>query len=270
MTFMSESEPGPSIPVEDFVNLAREVFRLYRLQHGLEDEQGVAVKPDEFAAWFRQERETWSTDESDAVCQAAGVDRQTEVYAAFNMLLDEPELNQLRSAWPHVVLAFRELPREPLERLTVIALLQWQDGRATPLLGQIPATHGAATLNDANVTGAIQLLAERLSHSFMASGLNELHDQLSVPAQRDQYELLMGLLIKILQGAIIIDPETKQQLQIPVHLREGCHGVMRLFQAMYSAIMPAHLAFKHGMPAAPQSANTADTGSGWTGSGWDA
>jgi hypothetical protein len=152
------------------------------------------------------------------------------------MLADEPTgANQLAGVWPQITLNFRGKPRNRLESIHTVCLLKWDDGRVVPLSSFVPAELSSVQgeFTDGSVATLMQVGANNLMQMLMQFSLDHLHDHKSSEADDNAYEVVMGLVLKLLNGGQIIDPVSGQQLRVADDMIPRCQEVMRVLQSMF-------------------------------------
>ncbi len=227
------------VPIKSLLKLCTLLFKEFCREREIEEDQVHAVSPVPFLSWLREKAVTLSADDAISYWQQAEVG-EVVWHALLDMAHDPMGANQLQTVWLAVTLADRPKPAVRVESIHVISLIKWQDGKAMPLSSLVPRelVNNAHLIDDAVACTSIQMQSASLVEVLRQMGLDHAHDFRADMADEEAFEVLMGLLLKILQGATIIDPSSGQQLKLGHHMVERCQRVQRLLQAMFRPPIP--------------------------------
>lgn len=269
MSFDEAPTDGDPVVINtiNLIRLCSRMFKDYRAEYKLTNEQATQVDSMSFLNWFRQRQLTISSGEIQVYCDEAHVGADT--WEMFEHILgDQMGANTLAGIWPQVVFDFRGKPAVEVDSIHQIVLIKWKDGRVAPLSSLITRELASddMTFNDGVLATLVQVTAHSLGKAAGDIGLNQMHDDRSQWAPDNAYEVLMGLIIKILQGAVIIDPTSGQHVKLDAKLAGPCQNVMRTLQAMFRPPIPPAIKAKimQRREAAGQG-NVGQVGEG----GWD-
>lgn len=253
---MFDSEPTP-VPQEErnttlqLIKLAHHMLVDYCAIHNIPPEtaaQRVAVNV--FLDWARQRFDMMTQEDAESLRNEAKV--SPKAFDTLSALAhDELGPNKLAGVWSQVVLQHRGNPTFEVESLHTICLVKWKDGRSGLLSNFVPAELASeeAVFTDGMICTLIQTSAHALMEIVRDNSLDRLHSEQSMDASDASYDILMGLLLKIIQGASIIEqgqflsPEAEDALKqyarkLDPKKRAGCEGVMRTLQAMFRPPIP--------------------------------
>lgn len=199
-----------------------------------------------FLAWLQEHAETANVEAATQYVTKA--DATLEHWHSLLALGSCPEgVTQLAKIWPQIVLNRRPLPVHKLDSLHIIALLRWADGSAAPLSSLILSDMASkdGTFTDGIVASLIQANSDGLVSMLVDNNLDVMHDHRSKLAKQDDFEIVMGLILRMLDGWVMVDPNAKPNaqggqdgLKLAASCIEGCRNVMRVLQAMFSPPMP--------------------------------
>lgn len=230
------------IPTKSLTKLCAILFEEFCQEREIPAEHVASVSPVPFLAWFCEKNVITAAEAMQDYCTRA--EAGEVVWQALVDLAHDPMgANQLQTVWYTVTLGGRPDPKDRLDSIHVIALLKWADGRAMPLSSFVPRelVNDARKFNDGIACTTIQMQAASLVEALRQIGLNDAHDFRSQVADEEAFEIVMGLLLKILMGATIIDPQTEQHVKLGKELLERCQNVQRLLQAMYRPPLPPEI-----------------------------
>jgi len=239
---MGGEDLSPEQQTEQLLQLVGRLFHTHCEEREIPLDQAGQVNPINFLEWLKEHIKLWNVEDVQELCEEVGC--ATAVFDRLVSLSEDPTgPNQLAGVWPQVTLAFRGSPQNELASIHSVVLLKWRDGRVVPLSSFVPAELSSVNgeLSDGNVCTLIQVGARNIMEMVVNFSLDDLHDHKSSYADDQAYEMLMGLVIKMLQGAIIIDPTDEDSIKLPPEkrlrlrddLKPRVQDVMRVFQSMF-------------------------------------
>jgi hypothetical protein len=197
-------------------------------------ERVVEVSVNRFLDWFRELDSTCTFEIRDAYIEQAGVD--PVAWDALVALAHDPlGANRLAGVWPQVVLKNRGEPAHGLESLHVIVLLRWRDGKAAPLSSwaHVDLAEAGTVLDDGAVCTLVQTRAHDLMEMIASKSLDTIHDDHAVQANDHAFDVLMGLMLKVIRGARILDEGSTEAQALHPNVRGDIEMVFRLLQGMF-------------------------------------
>lgn len=230
------------IPTKSLLKLCAILFEEFCQEREISEEHVATVSPVPFLAWFREKNVITVAESVQDYCARAEAG-EVVWHALADLAHDSMGANQLQTIWHAVTLGNRPDPKDRLDSIHVIALLKWTDGRAMPLSSYVPRelVNSSHKFNDGIACTTIQMQAASLVEALRQIGLNDAHDFRSQIADEEAFEVVMGILLKILMGAAIIDPQTGQHVKLGKELMDRCQNVQRLLQAMYRPPLPPEI-----------------------------
>ena len=235
----NEGSDPTVIKTEQLIALTTTFFQEFCEETELDPMHGAQVNHVDFLEWLNNRRTTLTVDAATQYCEKAKCSMITW-HALMNLADDPGGANQLMVVWDQVVLAYRGTPVNQLDSLHMIVLLKWKDGRVAPLSSYVPGelANNQGIFTDGGVCSLLQLTAHSLKQTILQMPLDAIHDGHSQVADDNSYEILMGLLLKIIRGAKFVDPDNEQVMNLDPKWKDSCTNVMRTLQAMFRPPIP--------------------------------
>jgi hypothetical protein len=239
---MEDENPGIDgvvIQTDAMLKLCKVLWEEYCAQHETTPAKAWETDHLEFLGWLRGQQSLWTSDNVEHFCTQAQADPKT--WDVLMFIPDEVNsISQFARIWPQVTMAYRPQPAVELESLHTVMLLKFKDGRVAPLSSFVPAEMASegASFGDGTLATMMAVTADQLIAGFKKVGLADIYKNRTQATSEEAFNTVMGLLLKLLQGAEIINPEDGQRLHLAESLQPICQEIKYVLQFMYSPPIP--------------------------------
>ena len=252
---------------KDLISLLAVILEDYCTANNIPIENAFGfVAPNTLLDYVKENAPLWGDDVIQEMLNRAEV--MDTAYAMALQMCDDPlGANKLAGLWQQVVLKHRGVPEHSLETMQLAVLLKWKDGKVAPIVSTVPCegVNADSIFDDGTLCTMIQMTAHSIMEVVENNGLDKIYNSEGVLADNEAYEILMGLIVRLKQGAVIVaNPGDGERAMAALNaanipcawvdpaLRERVENVQRCLQRLFRMPIPHQLKQPRGeQPTVP-------------------